>query len=152
VDLCRAPTLSGSWYLNSVYFTSATEGWAVGVNDTASVANTGVLLHYLNGSWSEVAVPGLVSSSWMLESVHFTASGEGWAVGDNLSSKQGGGVLLHYRSGTWEIVQPPNAGTNWDLTGVYFTSSGGGWASETIMNILSKPDCCCDTAMGHGLL
>ena len=127
MDLRQPSDLSGSWYLNSVYFTSATEGWAVGVNDTASVANSGVLLHYLNGSWSVVSPP-YVSSSWTLEGVHFTSSGEGWAVGDNRASLQGGGVLLHYRNGTWLRVQPSNAGTDWDLRSVYFTSASGGWA------------------------
>ena len=123
------PTVSTYWYLNSVYFTSATEGWAVGVDgDEFSVANSGVILHYVNGSWSVATVAGYVSSIWTLNGVHFATAGDGWAVGDNLESYQGGGVLLHYQNGAWSRVQPPNAGTNWDLTSVYFTSANTGWA------------------------
>ncbi len=121
------PYSSFSWYLTGVYFTSDREGWAVGVDDTASEANSGVLLHYLNGSWS-VVYPPFVSSSWTLNGVHFTSSSEGWAVGDNKHLIQGGGVILHYHNGTWEKVIHPNAGTDWYLTSVFFTSSSVGWA------------------------
>ncbi len=121
------PNISGSWYLNSVYFTSATEGWAVGVNDTATDFKNGVLLHYLNGSWSVGAVSGAVSSSWTLNGVHFTSSDEGWAVGDH-EKLPGRGVLLHYLNGLWTSVIAPNAGTDWNLISVFFTSSSAGWA------------------------
>ena len=75
------PSVSSNWYLVGVHFTSPDEGWAVGQDsggsssdypDTSGTATTGrgLLLHYLNGSWSLVAPPS-VSSDWSIEGVHF---------------------------------------------------------------------------------
>jgi len=129
--------------LQAVYFTSSNEGWAVGDNGTS---HTGVLLHYSHGSWKFVSPPKVNSQtgypiwSWSLSKVHFTSSGEGWAVGSVttcVSCNPYTGVelyatdlLLHYTNGSWKDESPGfnyPAWSDW-LNDVYFTSSGEGWA------------------------
>ena len=83
---------------------------------------------YSSSNWTNIEPPN-VSTSWFLNSVHFTSSNEGWAVGvDNQNNR---GVLLHNLSGTWTSVNPPDFSPSWELNGVYFTSSDEGWAVGT---------------------
>ena len=123
------PELSNDWQLNSVYFTSPDEGWAVG-SDWAN--KRGVLLHYSEGEWKSVNPKSGISwqttapRDWQLNRVHFTSPDEGWAVGfDRVNAR---GVLLHYSSSIWRSVYPPSVSTHWELNSVYFTSPGEGWA------------------------
>jgi hypothetical protein len=90
--------------------------------------NKGVLLHHLSGSWSVVNPPD-VSSNWLLSSVHFTSTSEGWAVGYGSDFSTRRGVLLHYLYGSWTTVTPPDVSSNWDLRSVHFISSNEGWAA-----------------------
>jgi hypothetical protein len=46
MDLVAPPTVSRSWDLEGVHFTSADEGWAVGTEGNDSDNGIGVLLHY----------------------------------------------------------------------------------------------------------
>jgi hypothetical protein len=80
---------------------------------------------FVYGEWTSVSPPP-VSSGWNLNGVHFTSSGEGWAVGDDYKNFRG--VLLHYSAGTWTSVSPPAVSTSWGLEGVYFASPDEGWA------------------------
>jgi len=95
------PLVSTYWRLHGVYFTSPSNGWAVGWDGTNS---RGVLLHYSGDTWTSVPPP-FVSSSWELDSVHFTSPGEGWAVGwDGANS---GGVLVRYSGGYMDLCTSP---------------------------------------------
>ena len=122
------PDVSPSWALYGVYFTSATEGWAVGVDYSNQ---RGVLLHYLNGSWTSVLPPD-VSPSWGLYGVHFISSAQGWAVGIDLTNTRG--ALLQYskekktKELIWTIVTPPQIDSDWELSNIHFISSTDGWA------------------------
>jgi hypothetical protein len=116
------PDVSGGWELSGVYFTSPSDGWAVGY-DYMNIS--GVLLHYSNGTWTSVTPPG-GSGEWWLLSIHFTSSSEGWAVGADNSN--GSGVLLHYSNDTWTSVTPPDVSSSWELSDVHFTSPSEGWA------------------------
>ncbi len=87
-DWVDPPSVSFNWYLYSVHFSSATEGWAVGFDNFE-----GALFHYSGGTWTSVTPPS-VTSSWGLSGVHFTSAKDGWAVGwSNFYLK---GALLHY--------------------------------------------------------
>jgi hypothetical protein len=121
------PEESDQWWLSSVHFVWANEGWAVGTDEYNA---RGVLLHYSNGSWSSVSPPE-VSESWGLSSVHFTTSGEGWAVGKDEAN--GCGVLLHYSNGSWSsygasTIISPDTSWEWELSSVHLTSPSQGWA------------------------
>ena len=89
-DSINPPYVSSGWWLEGVHFTSATEGWAVGFDQTNQ---TGVLLHYSGGTWTSVTPPS-VSPLWWLYGVHFTSPKEGWAVGWDATNPIG--VMLHY--------------------------------------------------------
>jgi hypothetical protein len=120
------PSISNEWWLNSVYFTSAGEGWAVGsAGSTWSSNYSGCLLHYSGGKWISISPP-YISSEWRLNSVHFTSPDEGWAVGSDCINKRG--VLLHYSSKIWRSVYPPQLSNDWQLNSVHFTSPDEGWA------------------------
>jgi hypothetical protein len=117
--------VSSQWELFDVHFTSASEGWAVGVD---SFNRRGVLLRYQNGVWTSVAPP-TVSSSWDLVSVQFTSASEGWAVGLNDSiGIANQGVLLRFQNGAWSNVNPPLVLSTWALNDVSLSSSQNGWA------------------------
>ncbi len=126
------PEVSPNWGLQGVHFTSATAGWAVGI-DYAN--KSGVVLRFRNSAWEAMALPE-VSSDWELHGFFFTAAGDtstggtsagqGWAVGVDNSGKKG--VLLHYINGAWMVVIPPNVSENWGLFGIHLTSSDEGWA------------------------
>jgi hypothetical protein len=121
---------SDTWELNSVHFTSEKEGWAVGwALETDWFNEKGVLLHYSRGEWKAVSSP-FVSNEWWLNSVHFTSSHEGWAVGSVGStwSSLYSGCLLHYSRGKWSSVSPPYVSSEWRLNNVHFTSADEGWA------------------------
>ena len=126
--------LNGSWsspyilgggypvHLNSVYFISPDEGWAVGASSGADTCGTGELFHYSNGSWESSEMGGPCGT---LNGVYFTSPNEGWAVGWNPHSYPPE-VLFQYWYGHWENISPPNVSS--PLNSVYFTSSDEGWA------------------------
>ena len=84
-----------------------------------------VLSTFVYGNWSSVPPPH-VSVSWVSNSVHFTSSGEGWAVGIDYENHRG--VLLHCSGGVWNSESPPLVSSDWILNSVHFTSPGEGWA------------------------
>ena len=118
------PSVSNTWELNAVHFTSSYEGWAVGTDDVHQI---GALLHYSGDTWSNVTAPS-VGGNWWLSGVHFTSSSEGWAVGQITIGFRSAGVLLHYSGSSWSNVPPPSLSGNYSLAGVHFTSSSEGWA------------------------
>ncbi len=121
------PSISSKWwFLRAVHFTSATEGWAVGHDNTNG---KGVLLHYSGGTWTSVT-PLSLSLNWLvLSGVHFTSAAEGWVVGCSTDGVSVKGVLLHYSGGTWTSVAPPSFGSDWELSRVHFTLPNEGWAT-----------------------
>lgn len=98
---------SASSGLNSVFMTSATDGWAIGVG--------GTIYHYTGGGWTLFTTVGQT-----LNSVFMLNQNEGWAVGN-------GGVIYHYSSGIWIGPVSP-APTNQDLKSVFLVSQTEGWA------------------------
>jgi hypothetical protein len=116
------PDVSSDWVLWNLYFTSPSDGWAVGRDEDNW---RGVLLHYSNGAWKSVTLPD-VSPEWQLSGVHFASPSDGWAVGYDVDN--GRGVLLHYSNGIWTSVTPPDVNLRWLLSSVHFTSPSDGWA------------------------
>jgi len=83
------------------------------------------------GQWSVVDPSTLptISSDWGLESIHFTSSNKGWAIGNDFFNQEG--VLLFYSNGEWMQISSPSISTNWDLRSVHFPSLTEGWAVGT---------------------
>ena len=83
------------------------------------------------GQWSVVDPSTLptISSDWGLESIHFTSSNRGWAIGNDFFNQEG--VLLFYSDGEWMHISSPSVSTNWDLRSVHFPSLTEGWAVGT---------------------
>jgi len=105
-----AQTSGTNQSLNSTYFISATQGWAVGDNGTIlTTANGGV-------TWSQQS-SGTIQN---LKYVCFISSNLGWAVGD------GGTILETNNSGSnWNMQ---TSGTLNDLSYFCFISPSQGWA------------------------
>lgn len=100
-------TVHGTPSLRSLVMVSPTEGWAAGAQiqveypssngsgDTAPGPKdtyTSYLLHYLDGQWTEVAVPNVKT----VNGLAMDAPNDGWAAAD--------GGLLHDHNGAWSAV------------------------------------------------
>ncbi len=99
--------------LRSVYFTSLTNGFAVGFNTNT---NSGLILNTTNGGalWNSVA-----SGTTQLNSVFFTGATTGYIVGD------GGVILKTINSGASWV--PLISGTVANLNGVFFLNATTGY-------------------------
>jgi len=116
------PDMGGAnWTLNSVFFPSVDEGWAVGDN---------TILHYSSGSWSAVDLSGPLPDRWGLRTVYFISPDDGWAVGwGELASGFAFGVIFHYSGGTWSLESAPlDIFDYMELNSVQFTTADEGWA------------------------
>ncbi|MBI3943834.1 MAG: hypothetical protein HY326_12530 [Chloroflexi bacterium] len=104
----QTPVPVGTWvvYPNSpttnnlrgVSLVSTGEGWAVG--------DGGVVLHFLNGAWSDVTpsnVEDFQQLTWF--SISMASSGVGWMVGEYYDSyfREIRGILAQYDGATWTI-------------------------------------------------
>jgi hypothetical protein len=133
------PDPNVSWFLSSVYFPGADEGWAVGTQASSSTEETGILIHHLRGSWSTTPPPS-VSPQWGLWNLHFSSSDEGWAVGRD--QWNGKGVILRYLQKPEITVIPPVVNFRNILTGTLairtVTVRNDGFSS-LILGTLSTP-------------
>jgi photosystem II stability/assembly factor-like uncharacterized protein len=123
----------GSYFLNSVFMVSSTEGWAVGEQLAVSPnPPTGIILHYTVtggvGTWAIFPAPSTPGPIPPLKSVFMLNANEGWAVGDNAT-------ILHYTVtggvGTWNLVVvsgTPGLTPYANLTSVFMLSPTSGWA------------------------
>jgi hypothetical protein len=90
--------------LGSIDMLSATEGWAVG--GTMSGLEHGVALHYSNGAWQQVTLPGQSTSEGTYTVVKMLSASEGWIIFQYVKSTTGGFsyYALHYHNGVWTRV------------------------------------------------
>ena len=93
-----------------VFAVSGSEAWAVG-GDPFDAMGTGVIVHFADEAWTEVAVPMLDRPMPALFKVWGTAADDLHAVGDN-------GVVLHWDGSAW--TQTPTSITD-DLISLWGT-------------------------------
>ena len=79
--------------------TGSDEGWGTGgviTNPVDGVPDRGMVLHYANGSWTQVgpALPGTY-----LGGIDMLSSSEGWVIGGDSSGQS---MLLHISNGAWQ--------------------------------------------------
>ena len=131
-----APVDAPLW---GVWVLSAGEAWAVG-GDALDPASTGVLVHFVGGAWSEVALPPLDRPARALFQAWASGASDVYAVGHL-------GVILHYDGSRW--AQAPSDTTD-DLislwgrgpseivavggrsNGVMARLHGGAWTATTL--------------------
>jgi len=92
-----------SWFLSSIYFPVAGEGWATGMESPSATEGSGLLFHFKNGSWSAITPP-IVSDLWALWNLHFPSADSGWAVGRDESNTRG--VILRFSQKPEITVSP----------------------------------------------
>jgi photosystem II stability/assembly factor-like uncharacterized protein len=107
----------GTYQLAAVQMVSATEAWAVGVNESNTSLDSGLILHYQNNTWQPVTVSNTLLEGIELLDISMLSTSEGWAVGDN-------GVTLYYQNGTWQQINQFNS---LYLFGVHLLNSTTGW-------------------------
>jgi hypothetical protein len=117
----KGAQLAGS--LNAVYAVSPTEAWAVGEENPSS--GPGLILHYLNGTWTPVS--GLQLN--ILHAVTMTSPTDGWVAGD-------GAQILHYQNGRWTREGQTIHG--FYLTSISMTSPDDGWALGSYLSEMNN--------------
>lgn len=98
-----APSIPGV-VLGSISMVSASEGWAVG--GTITAPEHGVALHYSDGAWQQVTLPGEDSAEGTYTLVRMLSASEGWVIFQSTKSAAGAFSFyaLHYRDGAWTRV------------------------------------------------
>jgi hypothetical protein len=110
--------------LNSVDFSSSTNGWAVG-GSTSSVEPGPLFYHYDGNSWT----PSIgTSSPASLRSVSALSSGEAWAVGSKVVSGVVTPLIMQYANGTWsEVTALSSYDPNTTLNSISASSASNVW-------------------------
>ncbi|HEY7341630.1 MAG TPA: hypothetical protein VH591_12160 [Ktedonobacterales bacterium] len=113
------PQLQLSLSADSLSMDSPTDGWMTG---------EGGMLHYTNGQWVAVAVPGVGG----IDKVQMVSPTDGWATAFIQSADKQSGVfgMLRYTGGAWSVVPlPPSLREISDETQLDFsvTTSGECW-------------------------
>ena len=90
----------------SFALTGPDEGWGTGgvnVSAATGLPDSGIVLHYAAGSWTQVgaALPGV-----RLGGIDMVSSSEGWALGLDENSSQN--LLLHISNGAWQQAALPD--------------------------------------------
>ena len=105
--------------LASAFFTTATDGWAVGTS--------GVIVHFDGSIWGAVTSPTINNFT----SVNFgppltgpVDPNDGWAVG-NVSLRNGEPTIFHWNGFVW--TKGTAIGTMNDLNSVFMLSTGDAW-------------------------
>jgi len=105
--------------LNSVFMTSAADGWAVGG------ANGDIIVHWTGGAWTNFgAAPAALNSVYMLDTDGNGIAEDGWAVGN----ASGGELILRWNGAAWVRSGPSALIPNDDLYGVSCVTSSDCWA------------------------
>ena len=113
-------------YLNGITALSATDLWAVGVDDKGSSSPLSTLVEHWNGKkWKLVSAPSPGPTQNVLNSVtRIPNTKHVWAVGR--TEAQG---LIEYWNGTkWSVVSAPIVGVFSELFGVIALSAKSAWA------------------------
>jgi photosystem II stability/assembly factor-like uncharacterized protein len=107
--------------LNSVYFTTAADGWAVGT--------AGAIVHFDGGNWGSLTSPTLNNFT----SIHFGPPltgpinpNDGWAVGNASAADAFEPTIYHWNGFVW--TKGVAIGATNDLNGVYMLNGGDVWA------------------------
>lgn len=112
----NTPAASQLGTLDSVAMVSPTDGWAVGDARDPVHVTTVALLHYANGTWTQVPLPADASSPY---SLWMTSPRDGWLMGI---------PTLHYDGKAWSSVATPSSGITGLIRGVDMVSRSEGWA------------------------
>ena len=111
--------------LAAVAFSSASDGWAVGIDTDQSTGNaTSIIEHFDGTSWTRVPSPVGEPFRAGLVSVAALSPADAWAVGSG-----GGGrapLIEHWNGSAWSIV--PGATSSAGLLGIAALSPSNIWA------------------------
>ena len=117
----------------SVSMVSATDGWAVG----GSSDGKQIALHYTEGAWQPVALPGENNAPGVYDSVHMRSAAEGWIVFTHNKNNQGIAIdsLLHLANGHWSAVDSPIT----SIPDVLPVAQNEAWMAGTIVGSQQTP-------------
>lgn len=122
------PAMNQTGALYGVGFASPSDGWAVGVGNTA--VGTSLALHWDGQDWKQAAAPnpgGRDGSE--LDGVATLSPSDAWAVGMFRSPRGYFRTLLVHWNGTdWTRVTSPTPGQSGSLNGVAALSASDVWA------------------------
>ena len=131
-----AMLLPGSARLSSVYCTSSTDCWAVGLVTAQSSAYLNEAFHWNGMKWAKGTIPSpggrKAGDESDLTAVRCTSSASCWAVGNYFSSTKTGLQTLHWNGKKWGQVVSPAPGSGMGhfsyLQDIACTSASSCWA------------------------
>lgn len=117
--------------LNSVDFSSSTNGWAVG-GSTSSIEPGPLFYHYDGNSWT----PSIgTSNPASLRSVSALSNGEAWAIGSKLISGVVAPLVMQYTNGAWsEVTALTSYDPNTTLNSISASSPNDIWIAGQYIN------------------
>ena len=119
--------------LNSLYMVSATEGWAVGVDN--DVSNSPILLFWNGLTWSRVfpipSPPRTGIGNDDLEDVWMTGSQDGWAVGK-------GGLILRFGPIPGAVTTVSTVSVTATSTTTQYATSTSTVATSTVSTVVTS--------------
>lgn len=95
--------------LVSISMVAPTEGWATGsllsngYEYSIGTLQALVVLHEVNGTWQQVAIPG--TEGYVSGSISMYSRNDGWLVADGAGNNPN--ALFHYTNGSWSLVTLP---------------------------------------------
>jgi hypothetical protein len=123
---------AGGSELQGVSATSASDAWAAGYVQTASVNKT-LIMHWNGSVWRQVSSPDPAgpTNTNELDAVYATSSGSAWAVGDKGGTYGLTGLLLHWNGSAWKPVRLPSP----NATNTYFLSAVGASSASDVWTV-----------------
>ena len=119
-------------YLSSVAAVSASNVWAVGLEQTSSNTSRTLIEHWNGTVWKVISSPR-VGLSANLTGVTAISASNAWVVGSYTKSSNNNQALIEHWNGTsWKVVTSPNAGPDSSvLSSVAAVSAKNVWAVGT---------------------
>jgi len=103
-----SPSPGSDNQLFGVHMTSATDGWAVGLESNSVGQDLTLVLHWDGTSWTQVSSPS-PGNGGQLTAVSALTGSDAWASGLTFTDAGGEGtLLLHWNGTSWTQVPAPS--------------------------------------------
>jgi len=118
-----SPSPGSDNQLFGVHMTSATDGWAVGLETNSVGQDLTLVLHWDGTSWTQVSSPS-PGNGGQLTAVSALTGSDAWASGLTFTDAGGEGtLLLHWNGTSWTQVPAPSPSPGGSTGGSFLTGA-----------------------------